>query len=132
MTRNRRRLFACLGILGIVFAQLAVTAHACTLRASTMSVGAPGAMTLAHEGHCGGQHASTAPQAPSGNACEVQCTDGAPVAAAPDLPPVTFVALIAPLMPATMPVAEREWDRSVLAASGAAPPRALQFCRLLI
>ena len=132
MTRSRRRLFACLGILGIVFAQLAVTAHACALRASAMTVGAPAAMTTAHEGHCGGQHAAAVPQAPSGNACEVQCTDGAPVAAAPDLPPVMLVALISPLAPAAMPVEAREWDRSVLAASGAAPPRALQFCRLLI
>jgi len=36
------------------------------------------------------------------------------------------------LAPTAMPVEAREWDRSVLAASGAAPPRALQFCRLLI
>ena len=120
------------GILGIVFAQLAVTAHACALRANAMTVGGPAAMTTAHQGHCDGQHASAAPQAPPGNACEVQCTDGAPVTAAPDLPPVMLVALISPLAPTAMPVEAREWDRSVLAASGAAPPRALQFCRLLI
>ncbi len=132
MTRSRRRLFACLGILGIVFAQLAVTAHACALRAGTLTVGAPAAMASMHEGHCGAQHATPMPQAPSGNACEVQCTDGAPVAVAPDLPPVMLVALISPLAPTAAPVEAREWDRSVLAASGAAPPRALQFCRLLI
>ena len=132
MTCSRRRLFACLGILGIAFAQLAVTAHACALRASGMTLGAPAAMTVAHEGHCGGQHAASMPQAPSGNACEVQCTDGAPVTAAPDLPPVTLVAMMVPLASATMPAEARERDRSVLAASSAAPPRALQFCRLLI
>ena len=132
MTRSRRRLFACLGILGIVFAQLAVTAHACALRAGAMTVGAPATMTRAHEGHCGGQYAAPMPQAPAGNACEVQCTDGAPVAAAPDLPPVMFAALTVSMAPAAMPIAAHAWDRSVLAASGAAPPRALQFCRLLI
>jgi hypothetical protein len=132
MTRSRRRLFACLGILGIVFAQLAVTAHACALRANAMSVGAPAATTTAQKGHCGGPHASAAPQAPSGNACEVQCTDGAPVTAAPDLPPVMQVAMILPSSPPAVPVEARARDRSVLASSGAAPPRALQFCRLLI
>ena len=131
MTRSRRRLFACLGILGIVFAQLAVTAHACALRADAMTVGAPAAMTIAHAGHCGGQHASAVPQAPSGNACEVQCTDGARVSTAPDLPPVLLVALVSPLALATVPIEAREWGRSVLAASAAAPPHALQFCRLL-
>jgi hypothetical protein len=128
MTRSRRRLLAFFGILGIVFAQLVVTAHACALRANAM---AP-VVGSAHAGHCGGEHAATLPEAPSGNACEVQCTDGAPSATAPDLPAVAFVALIAPQAPATMPVAEREWDHSVLAASGAAPPRTLQYCRLLI
>ena len=132
MTRSRRRFFACLGILGIVFAQLAVTAHACALRANAMTAGAPAATTSAHAGHCGGHHAAPVPQAPSGNACEVQCTDGAPVAAAPDLPPVMQVAMITPSSPAVMPVEARAWDRSVIASSGAAPPRALQFCRLLI
>lgn len=132
MTRSRRRLSACLGILGIVFAQLAVTAHACALRANAMAAGAPAAVASANAGHCGMHQAAALPQAPSGNACEVQCTDGAPTAASPDLPPVAFVALVVPAAPVAMQVAVREWDRSVLAANGAAPPRALQFCRLLI
>ncbi len=73
----------------------------------------------------------TAPVAPVSNACEVQCTDGAPSAASPDIPPVTLAIL--PAAPASVAVTTdaREWDRSVLAATSAAPPPLLQFCRLL-
>ncbi len=93
MTRSRRRCLAWFGILGIAFAQIAVTAHACALRVGDGAV-APGVGdATAHEGHCGGQHAVALPQAPQGNACEVQCTDGAPSGAAPDLPPVALVTL---------------------------------------
>jgi hypothetical protein len=129
MTRSHRRVVACLGILGLAFAQLAVTAHACMIRAAGPP--APAAI-IAHGGHCAGLQDATAPEAPQGNACEVQCTDGAPSAAVHDLPPVALVALALPLTPATTPAEARAWGRSFLAANSAAPPRALQFCRLLI
>ena len=132
MTRSRRRFLAWFGILGIAFAQFAVTAHACALRVGTMHSQTPSASATAQEGHCHGQRAAALPQAPQGNACEVQCTDGAPSGAALDLPPVALVTLAVPLVPATVPAEAREWGRSMLAASSAAPPLALQFCRLLI
>jgi hypothetical protein len=132
MTRSRRRFLAWFGILGIAFAQFAVTAHACALRVGSTPAHTASASAAAHEGHCGGQHAAALPQAPQGNACEVQCTDGAPSGAALDLPPVALVTLAVPLVPATVPAEAREWGRSMLAANSAAPPLALQFCRLLI
>jgi hypothetical protein len=130
MIRSRRRMAAWLGILGIAFAQAVVAAHACVTGAP-VHASAARAVAMAHEGHCAGVQ-GTAPVAPVSNACEVQCTDGAPVTAAPDLPPVMQVAMILPSSPPAVPVEARARDRSVLASSGAAPPRALQFCRLLI
>jgi hypothetical protein len=132
MTRKRRRYVAWLGILGIAFAQVAVTAHACVTGAP-MHASAAKAVAMGHEGHCAGMQgaAQSAPLAPVANACEVQCTDGAPSAAAPDLPPVTLVALAVEPTPATMPLAESAWDSATLAATVAQPPPLLQFCRLL-
>ena len=132
MTRSRRRFLAWLGIVGIVFAQVAVTAHACALRTETMRMSPPSATAGAHEGHCAGHHATALPQAPQGNACEVRCTDVAPSAAAHDIPMVALVALDVPPAPVTTPAVAREWGRSFLAANGAGPPLALKFCRLLI
>jgi hypothetical protein len=129
MTRRHRRFSAWLGILGIAFAQVAVTAHACITGVS-VHASAARAVAMAHEGHCIGVQ-GTAPVAPVSNACEVQCTDGAPSVAAPDMPPVALVALPVAPTPISMAVDEREWDRSVLAATSAAPPPLLQFCRLL-
>ena len=132
MSRSRRRLLAWLGIVGIAFAQVVVTAHACALRTGTLNAHVPLAAVSVDEGHCAGQHVTALPQAPQGNACEVQCTDGAPSAVAHDLPPIALVVLVLPLAPATTPAEVRELGRSFLAANSAAPPLALQFCRLLI
>jgi hypothetical protein len=129
MTRSRRRIAAWLGILGIAFAQAVVAAHAC-VTGVPVHASAARAVAMAHEGHCAGVQ-GTAPVAPVSNACEVQCTDGAPSVAPLDIPPVTLAIL--PVAPAAVAVATdvREWDRSVLAATSAAPPPLLQFCRLL-
>lgn len=133
MTRRHRRVFGWLGILGIAFAQVAVTAHAC-ITGAAVHASAPRAVAMAHEGHCAGVQgkAESAPLAPIANACEVQCTDGAPSAAAPDLPPVALAVLPIAPAPVTMTVAERSWDSTSLAATGAQPPPLLQFGRLLI
>ncbi len=61
---------------------------------------------MGHEGHCGGAQ-SNAPLAPVANACEVQCTDGAPSVAAPDLPPVMLAVLPVVPAPAALPLPER-------------------------
>lgn len=132
MTRSRRRFLAWFGIVGIAFAQVAVTAHACALRTSTMKVPVPSAMAGALESHCAGHQATALPQAPQGNACEVQCTDVAPSSAVHDLPTIALIALDVPLTSMATPRQAREWGRSFLAANSAAPPLALQFCRLLI
>ena len=132
MTRSHRRILAWLGIAGIAFAQLAVTAHACALHVGTMPASTPATIAVAHDGHCGAQHAAALPQAPQGNACEVQCTDGAPSGAAADVLPAVIATLVVPLEPAKVPAEAREWGRLMLAADSAAPPLALQYCRFLI
>ena len=131
MTRSHRRLVAALGILGIAFAQVAVTAHACMLRSDAGGIPALAAVS-ASANHCAGALNAAQPYAPQGNACELQCTDGAPSAAAPDMPPVALTPMFVPPAPLLVAVDAREWDRSVLAATSAGPPPLLQFCRLLI
>ena len=131
MNRTHRRLVAWLGILGIAFAQFAVTAHACMIRATTAGMVAVAAPVVAHHGHCAGAQVEV-PLAPQANACEVQCNEGVPSAAAPDLPPVALALLSVPVAPLAEPVATRECARSMLAANSTAPPLALRFCRLLI
>jgi hypothetical protein len=133
MTRSRRRFAVWFGILGIAFAQVAVTAHAC-LTGASVNASAARAVAMAHEGHCTGVPgtAQPAPLAPIANACEVQCTDGAPSATAPDLPPVALAVLPVAPTPVTMTLAERAWDSTWLAATGAQPPPLLQFGHFLI
>jgi hypothetical protein len=132
MTRRRRRVLAWLGILGIAFAQVAVTAHAC-ITGAFVHASAAHAVAMSHQGHCVGAQgaAPVAPVAPTANACEVQCTDGAPTGAAPDLPPVLLDALPVAHERVGAAIDLREWDRSVLAATSAGPPPLLQFGRLL-
>lgn len=129
MSRRRRRFVAWIGLLGIVFAQIAVAAHACTLRVPALDPAAAAAPP--HHGHCGDAPKGT-PLAPQGNACELQCSEAAPGGAAPDLPPVDVAA--APMVIAPAPLAAITWTalgRSFLAADSAAPPLSLRFCRLL-
>jgi hypothetical protein len=89
-------------------------------------------VALAHHGHCADQGEGAPPTNPRGNACEVQCSDGAPPAATPAIPFVALAALCAPIAPVAASVDAREWRRSTLAANSTAPPLPLQFCRLLI
>jgi len=131
MKRTRRRYVACLGILGIAFAQLAVTAHACMISITTPDRVATMAHATPHHGHCTAVNGA-APLAPLANACELQCSDGALATAAPDLPPVVLSSLPLPPARVVLPVATRSPGRSLLAANSAAPPPALAFCRLLI
>ena len=128
MKRSHRRIVAWLGILGIAFAQVAVTAHACMIRSDA---GPRVDATVAHTDHCAGEANAPAPLAPQANACERQCTDGATASATPDLPPVALVSLPAAPVSRVLAVDAREWDRSVLAATSAGPPPLLQYCRLL-
>jgi hypothetical protein len=128
MNRSHRRIVAWLGILGIAFAQVAVTAHACMVRGDA---GPRIDANVAYLDHCAGGTHAPAPLAPQGNACELQCTDGATASDAPDLPPVALVSLpVAPVV-RTLAIGVREWDRAVLAANSAGPPPLLQYGRLL-
>ena len=129
MTRKHRRFSAWFGILGIAFAQVAVTAHACLAGAPVPSLAAR-AVAMAHDGHCAGV-LGTAQLPPAANACEVQCTDGAPSGAIPDLPPVALAVIPVAPTPAATGFDACAWDSATLAANNARPPPLLQFCRLL-
>jgi hypothetical protein len=131
VNRTRRRCVAWLGILGIAFAQLAVSAHACMIGAKTAENLAATVPAMPQHRHCGETGENT-PLAPQANACEVQCTEGAPSAGTPDLPPIVLTSLPVSVAPVSTLASLRYWGRSVLAANSAAPPLALQFCRLLI
>jgi hypothetical protein len=129
MIRRPRRFAAWLGILGIAFAQVAVTAHAC-LTGTAVQATAAKTVAMAHEGHCVGAKAE-APIAPVANSCEVQCSDGAPSGVVLDLPPVALAVL--PLAPAPIgPVLSLQAsERTTLEATSARPPPQLQFLRFL-
>ena len=133
MTRRRRRFAAWFGILGIAFAQFAVTAQAC-LTGGPVHATAARAVAMGHKEHCDGTQgpAQKAPIAPIANACEVQCTDSAPSAAAPDLPPVMLAVLPVAPSPVASPSPEGAADTVFLASTLAQPPPHLQFARLLI
>ena len=134
MNRTHRRLVAWLGILGIAFAQLAVTAHACV-------TGVPGPSAAAGAPQCrirvtaGPGCKARRRLRRQGNACEVQCADGAPSAAAPDLPPVAL-AVAAVAAPACVAAGRRArmgplvlaaTQRSAAAAAAVLPPSELTF-----
>jgi hypothetical protein len=129
MTRRPRRFAAWLGILGIAFAQVAVTAHACLTGAAVQATAAT-AVAMAHEAHCAGARAD-APIAPVANSCEVQCTDGAPSGPVVDLPPVVLAGLPVAPAPVGPVIALQASDRTSLEATSARPPPQLQFLRFL-
>jgi len=133
MTKAMHRVVAWIGILGIAFAQFAVTAHACAHGAAPRTGHAPAVIAAdaaVVTSHCGDQDAGRA--APAPNLCEVHCTDAATPTPALDLP----AAALAPLPVAAITLADLAATAtpqpSHLAAPGRAPPLILQFGRLLI
>jgi hypothetical protein len=128
MSRRHRRFVSWLGIAAIAFAQFA-TAHA-WLHPVHADLPAS-ASALPHSGNCGGGEGGAVPQAPERNACKLQCSEAAPNAAAPDLPPVDIASAPVIVAPAVLATVGRALGRTFLAADIAAPPLLLRFCRLL-
>lgn len=131
--RSKRRLLAPLVILAVVFAQLALTAHACPVHASTAPL-APASHALgsaSHDAHPCSESARV-PGAPGPVACVAHCTDGAALPPALDLPAVSLVALPVAAAPFEALATADRVARSPLVALPGAPPVALAFCRLLI
>ena len=131
-----RRFVAWVGLLGIVLAQFVAAAHACHLgqteapenRATRVAIdfepAAPCAMP------CPGHGAE--PATPVANFCEVHCTDVASPVAALDLPPIVLAPLPVVLAPLGLVTANAPSPVDDVDAQSCAPPRNLQFCRLLI
>jgi hypothetical protein len=135
MNRSTRRFVAWVGVLGIILAQMVATAHACRLgdaaarehRAAVIAHGA--SWTPPADLHCGA-HVSGAD---TPNLCEVHCADGATPVAGLDLPPYVQPPLAVPgisLANLARNAASVAGDDA--STQGGAPPRNLQFCRLLI
>jgi hypothetical protein len=132
MTRTLRRGFAWLGIVGIVLAQLAATAHACVPRApaggDVLQIAiAAGAGTAI--GHCHEGVGTRLPAAP--DLCAVHCTDAAAPVAIPERPPVV-PAPAASVLLAALAASARDRPAPQPPAPGGAPPLILRFGRLLI
>ena len=128
MTRSTRYVLAWIGILGIACAQVAVSAHACTLGGTARSTSTP----QLHQGHCAGVVTAEPVLHPQqANACEVRCTDGAHSSSAPDLPPGVSALPAVAVRPVAIAIDGCEWGRSVLLVKSAAPPLFLQYCHFL-
>jgi len=72
------------------------------------------------------------PATPVTNFCEVHCTDGATPVAALDLPLIVLAPLPLALAPYEHVAANSSSPADDVDAQSCAPPRNLQFCRLLI
>jgi len=127
------------GILGIAFAQLVVTAHACAL--GPPAAGEPAAAVRASPGETlGALVAAGDPCAahavgsatPATNLCEVHCTDGLTSAAAVDLPQVALAPLPVAVIPLVALAAAAPPECLHTPALSAGPPIVLQFGHLLI
>jgi len=136
MNRSSRRLVAWLGILGIVLAQFAATAHACAVGSGALHdllpaaiAGGPVPGAVAGD-TCAGH--MTGAVVPAANVCEVHCSDGATPVAVLDLPAVALAPLPVPAIPLAALAADAmpAWVR--IAALSAGPPIVLQFGHLLI
>jgi hypothetical protein len=123
MKRMRQRWIGALGVLAIVFAQLAVSAHACAM--ASMPEAAPAAAA-------GADNPCDRMDAAQRTMCERHCQDapqaqGSAHAAAVDFVPafVAHVAVVAPRVPAG-----RFGEPALVHATS--PPQAIRHCRLLI
>jgi len=130
--RSSFRLIARFAIGAVVFGQLLMAAHACSVPGSATAHRAPQAAVHGLDGSepCGGT--DEAPADTQANACEVHCASGIAQPAPPDLPPILLAALPvgAPPWPALGVATDAEC--AAIAPVAGAPPIALRFCRLLI
>jgi hypothetical protein len=138
-TGSTRRAVAWIGILGIVLAQFALTAHACALGASASFDPLGATIADARPAHVAMPDRASSPcgheadLAGGANLCEVHCSDGATSgSSAADLPPVALAALPVAAAPfAALSTAESAGLARPATLPGAPPP-VLRFCRLLI
>ncbi len=132
VSRSRRRVIAPLVSVAIVFAQLALTAHACAFHGSATLLAAAHAASRSEVVHHPCTESTAAPKSPQANTCEVHCTDGATLPVSPDVPSVTLAALPVPEILLVARTATERAARASTTALPGAPPAAIAFCRLLI
>lgn len=130
MSKSFRRFIARCLVGGVVFAQMATAAYAfdgVPGRAASALASSSAPVNVA-TGHCAGLASDTTPA----NVCEVHCTDSVAAPSAPDLPPVSLIALPVDVVPFTALADRVERMRTPLGALSGAPPPTLRFSRLLI
>ena len=128
MVRRQRRWVAALVMLGVVFAQLVTSAHACTLAVTAFQAATlvqPADDTMPSDCPAKGATANA-------NVCDSHCAYGQQIGAQPDAP----VAAIAPQPALTVGVVSSivrsSLDTTILHARSTAPPISLLFSRFLI
>jgi hypothetical protein len=128
MTRQSRRRFAILAMLGLLFAQFSLMAYACPMQAGT-AVATPAAVPLAMA-DC----TDMAGTLPDPNLCELHCTNAvkaAPVSLGDEPPAMVWSLEVLPPTDAA-PLRYLHWTQDGPEALAAAPPLPIRFCRFLI
>ena len=127
MKRRARRYFAFVAMLGLLFAQLSLTAYACPKQGG--DIAAPIAL-VSTMSDC----ADLAGAQPDANLCEVHCLDGVKSAPATtiDVPPALASPILVASTFATTQSIVAHRSNATRDALAAAPPLPIRFCRFLI
>jgi len=126
MKRRARSCFAFVAMLGLLFAQLSLTAYACRMLDGEAATPVVAAVPMTD---CADMVAAQA----NANLCEVHCQDGikSTLATTGDVPPTVVLSFISSAF-ATNPRPCADVSHAVRDALAAAPPLPIRFCRFLI
>jgi len=126
MKRPARSCFAFVAMLGLLFAQLSLTAYACPMEDGEAATPVVAAVPMTD---CADMAAAQA----NANLCEVHCQDGikSTLATTGDAPQAVALSFI-PLAFATNPRPCVGVSHAARDALAAAPPLPIRFCRFLI
>lgn len=126
MKRRARSCFTFVAMLGVLFAQLSLTAYACPMQ---VGEAATPVVAVAPMTDC----ADLAAAQSNVNLCEVHCQDGikSTLATTGDVPQAVVLSFISSAF-ATNPRPCADVSHAVRDAVAAAPPLPIRFCRLLI
>lgn len=127
MKRRARRWFAFVAMLGLLFAQLSLTAYSCPMQGGEA---ATPVVAMAPMTDC----AELAAAQSKGNLCEVDCLDGvkSTPATTGDVPQAVVLSFPFSSAFATNPRTCANGSHDVRDALAAAPPLPIRFCRFLI
>lgn len=127
MKRRARRYFAFVAMLGLLFAQLSLTAYACPKQGGDIAAPTSAVPVMTD---C----ADLAATQPDANLCEVHCQDGvkSTPTTASDVPPALVSPILLASSAATLQGIVAHRSNAVRDATAAGPPLPIRFCRFLI